>query len=129
MSQSASTWFLAALGVALVVVVISVLVKCLCSRDTFAASDPAGYREVQERRELPGFYVEDPQLESLSPTEPYVLGGDSPAALHAGAGPLVDGGLVTIRPDNPYVHGTEPAEEEEEQPPITPFSGEEFDAW
>ena len=129
MSQSASTWFLAALGIALFIVIVSVVARGGSFNSTVTAhSEPAQYRELQARRAPPSVYLEDPHAESLSPDPPYILGGASPAALHAGNGPLVDGKLHNARPSDPYVHGTEPAQEEEEEE-IVPFSGEEFDAW
>ena len=127
MSQPASTWFLAALGIALFIVITSVFLKGGSFNSMMSlGSEPAEYQELQARRDPPSISVEDPNADSLAPDAPYVLGGNSPSALHAGNGPLVDGGLNNVGPSDPFVHGTEPAQEEQA---VVPFPGEEFDAW
>jgi hypothetical protein len=115
------------LGIALAAVIISVCAKRCRLGDSFAMSDPAEYEEVQPRRDPPAVRVEDPRFDSLVPGQPYVVGGDSPAALRAGSGPLVDGDLVSVRSADAYVHGTEPAAHLDDK--IVPFSGDEYPAW
>ena len=137
MSTGASTWFMLALGIALTAVIVSVFAKngvvsvarpvIAERRATRASSHPADYEEDSPRRDPPQMCADDPELDDLVPGQPHAVGGDGPAALRAGNGPLVGGDLHNDRPVSPYVHGTEPADGLGDE--VAPFSGDEYNAW
>ena len=143
MNQSASTWFLVAMAVALAAVFISVFAKK--SRVVRSPSTPGGPVPVHAPRykqavmQGDGSVVGEDEdeattyLSDLTPNQPYSVGGDSPAALRAGNGPLVDDDCSL--PPAAFDRGTMVQEQGHEQSHgpedggVAPFSGEEYNTW
>lgn len=126
-SDSSSYFVIGLLAAALLAIVIHAYTNFSSSRartESFDISDPAEYHEEDARPDPPAVEVDDPDADELSPRDEYHAGTPGPAALAAGHGPLLDNGdLDQLRPRNPAVHGTQPAETFE------PFAGGEYNPW
>lgn len=121
MGQKAATYFMGVLVFALTSILACVIVRRFNARISLGQTIAVAPRT--DRTKVAVQHRVDPDALELSPGDPYVVGGDSPAALHAGHGPLSGDSIQSERPRSPYVHGTEPA-----SGPV-PFEGEEYNAW